>query len=131
MLTKAPAFKRQKNSRTEQHRIEIQKGNTFKNTKKLRRLELGRKKICLRKQQSHTEKNNNMKNLNITNVQLGMIYIYHIYRQRERELCTKQIATKHSFQTPYNSCNNKPDVRLPKKCLQKVPKQKLHSPSSD
>ena len=55
-----------------------------KNTKKLRRLELGREKICLRKQQSHTEKNNNMKNLNITNIQLGMIYIYHIHRQRER-----------------------------------------------
>ena len=33
MLTKAPAFKRQKNSRTEQHRMEIQKGNTFKKYK--------------------------------------------------------------------------------------------------
>lgn len=60
-----------------------------------------------------------MKNLNITNIQLGMIYIYHIYRQRERELCTKQIATKHSSQTPYNSCNNKPDVRLPKNAFRK------------
>lgn len=33
MLTKAPAFKRQKNSRTEQHHIETQKVNTFKKYK--------------------------------------------------------------------------------------------------
>lgn len=47
MLTKAPAFKRQKNSRTEQHRMEIQKGNTFKKYKETEktRIREGKKSV--------------------------------------------------------------------------------------
>ena len=96
-----------------------------KNTKKLRRLELGRKKTCLRKQQSHTEKTIWRIWIPQTSNLVWYTYIIHIYR--ERELCTKQIATKRSFQTSYNSCNNKPDVRLPKNAF-RSPKAEIIQP---
>lgn len=44
MLTKAPAFKGQKNSRTEQHHIEIQKGNTLKKYKETEKTRIGEEK---------------------------------------------------------------------------------------
>lgn len=61
-------IERSKNLRTEQHRFEIYKENIFKKYKE----KLAKPDLLA----SHAEKNNGIKNLNITHIQLGMRHIY-------------------------------------------------------